>query len=143
MKTTPQTIILIKQFEGFAPKAYKCPAGVLTIGYGHVITSGEPRDISERQANKFLLADVEKVEAAISRLVKVALSRNQFDALVSLVFNIGIGAFSRSSLLKLLNNSDFAAAAAQFTRWVYVNKQPVTGLQNRREAEKSLFLKGI
>lgn len=144
MNASPQAINLIKKWEGFAPKAYLCPAGKLTIGYGHVLKTprgkGEGELIGEREATTLLMADIAKVEAALIKYVRVPLTQNQMDALVSLVFNIGIAAFSRSTLLKLLNNGDYSGAAQQFTRWIYIDKTASNGLLRRREAERELFL---
>ncbi len=139
MKTSQQGINLIKQFEGFSAEAYVCPAGKWTIGYGHVLQDASISELSTDTAEELLKVDIERVEMAILRLVRVKLSQNQFDALVSLIYNIGIGAFSRSILLKKLNKGNFSAAADEFDRWVYVNKAISAGLQSRRKFEKTLF----
>lgn len=133
---------LIKRFEGFMPKEYVCPAGKRTIGYGHVINTGESFDggISKEQAERLLKEDVSASERAIERYVNVPLKHNQFDALVSFVFNVGIAAFSDSTLLEYLNKGDYVSAAGEFPRWCKVNKKGVKGLLNRRIEEMSLFM---
>ena len=130
---------LIKQFESLQLKAYKCSANVWTIGYGHTKNVKEGDRISQDQANCFLMQDLYSVERAIIRLVKVKLNQNQFDALCSLIFNIGISAFNKSTLLAKLNNGDYVGAAEQFRRWNKVNNVVMAGLVRRRQAEEDLF----
>ena len=130
---------LIKQFESLQLKAYKCSANVWTIGYGHTKNVKEGDRISQDQANCFLMQDLYSVEQAIIRLVKVKLNQNQFDALCSLIFNIGISAFNKSTLLAKLNTGDYVGAAEQFRRWNKVNNVVMAGLVRRRQAEEDLF----
>ena len=130
---------LIKQFESLQLKAYKCSANVWTIGYGHTKNVKEGDCISQDQANCFLMQDLYSVERAIIRLVKVKINQNQFDALCSLIFNIGISAFNKSTLLAKLNNGDYVGAAEQFRRWNKVNNVVMAGLVRRRQAEEDLF----
>ena len=130
---------LIKQFESLQLKAYKCSANVWTIGYGHTKNVKEGDRISQDQANCFLMQDLYSVERAIVRLVKVKINQNQFDALCSLIFNIGISAFNKSTLLAKLNNGDYVGAAEQFRRWNKVNNVVTAGLVRRRQAEEDLF----
>lgn len=130
---------LIKQFESLQLKAYKCSANVWTIGYGHTKNVKEGDRISQDQANCFLMQDLYSVERAIVRLVKVKINQNQFDALCSLIFNIGISAFNKSTLLAKLNNGDYVGAAEQFRRWNKVNNVVMAGLVRRRQAEEDLF----
>lgn len=130
---------LIKQFESLQLKAYKCSANVWTIGYGHTKNVKEGDRISQDQANCFLMQDLYSVERAIVRLVKVKLNQNQFDALCSLIFNIGISAFNKSTLLAKLNTGDYVGAAEQFRRWNKVNNVVMAGLVRRRQAEEDLF----
>ena len=99
--------------------------------------------ITKKQSQKWLEEDLKEVEATVNRLVKVSLSVEQFDALVSLVFNIGEGNFSKSTLLKKLNARDYQGAAAEFSRWVYAKKKKFPGLVRRRMEEQAMFLKGI
>lgn len=135
-------IKLIKNFEGCRLEAYKCPAGVWTIGYGH--TGAEVHaglKITQEQANKYLKNDLLIHCNNVSRLVKKPLTQNQFDALVSFEYNVGYGNFASSTMLKLLNQGKYSEAALQFGRWVYANKKVLSGLVKRRQAEKDLFLK--
>lgn len=148
MKISSRGLALIKQFEGFSPTPYLCPAGKWTIGYGHVLnpqvvipTQAGIQTINEQQATNLLRDDVAIAEAAVNRLVKVPLNQNQFDALVSLVFNIGAGAFARSTLLRLLNSNNHQPTTInQFSRWVYGGGKRLAGLEARRKAEAALFL---
>jgi lysozyme len=131
----------IKAFEDFCAKPYLCPADVLTIGYGHAILPGEKfTEITEKEAVELLKKDCAKFIDTINKLVKVALNRNQFDALVSFVFNIGVGAFTKSTLLELLNQGDYVGAANQMPRWNKINGKPSNGLTTSRQLEKCLFL---
>lgn len=132
---------LIKGFESFSALPYRCPAGKLTIGYGHVIQEGEIfTNITQDKATIILKQDCAKAEACINNLVKVPLNQNQFDALVSFVFNIGCDAFRTSTLLFLLNNLRYEDAADEFDKWVYAKGVKLNGLINRREKERDLFL---
>jgi lysozyme len=132
---------LIKRWEGCRTNAYKCPANVWTIGYGHTKTAKPGMMISHSKADDLLLEDLKVFESAVRRLVTVPLNQNQFDALVSFVFNVGEGAFEGSTLLRLLNSGNYKAASAQFGKWVYAGKQVLPGLVARREAEYQLFTK--
>jgi lysozyme len=130
----------IKSWEGCVLGAYRCSAGVLTIGYGHTKTTKANQVITFNEAERLLKLDVQDSVGAVNRLVKVRLSQNQFDALVSFTFNVGIGAFERSTLLKKLNNGDIRGAASEFLRWTRAAGKEVLGLVNRRESERRLFL---
>ena len=142
MKISNAGLKLIKQYEGFCPTPYFCPAGKLTIGYGHVILSGEnfPDEITEENAQILLKQDVSTTEYAINSLVIIVLSQNQFDALVSFVYNVGSKAFEKSTLLRFLNENKLELAAKQFSRWIFANGMVQKGLINRRMAEKLMFL---
>lgn len=140
MEVSDEGITLIEGFETFSPYPYYCPARKLTIGYGHVILPHESfSKITEPEAVILLKKDTSLAQSAISRAVTVPLTQNQFDALVSLVFNIGIGAFTSSTLLKKLNAGDYDGAEEQFGRWVYAGGRKLQGLVNRRTAEALLF----
>lgn len=136
---------LIKRWEGFSARVYLCPAGRRTIGYGHVVRSGEgfPDGISLGEAEDLLISDIRETEQAVGRLVTVPLSQGQFDALVCLAYNIGAGALARSTLLRLLNAGNRAAAALEFSRWAYAGGYKLEGLIKRREEEKALFCQAI
>lgn len=134
---------LIKHFEGFAPIEYICPAGKRTIGYGHVVLADEDfsQGITPAEAEILLLDDVVKAELSVQKVLdKVSLSGNQYDALVSLAFNIGNGAFENSTMFGCLMSGDYIAAAGEFTRWCKVGKRGLSGLLKRRIAEMNLFL---
>jgi lysozyme len=132
---------LVAGFEGLRLAVYKDEAGLDTIGYGHLIKPGESlKVVSITQAEALLDADLQPARAAVSKYVTVPLNANQRAALVSLVFNIGVGAFVASTLLNVLNEYDYQGAAAQFDRWVYAGGKVSKGLQTRRAAEKALFL---
>lgn len=140
MHISERGLNLIKQFEGFSAKAYKCPAGVWTIGYGHT-KNVKPDDlITQYQASELLRFDVLSSEGVINRLVTKTLNQAQFDACVSFVFNVGSGNFQKSTLLKKINAGDYIGAANEFPKWVYANKKKFAGLVKRRQAEKDLFL---
>jgi lysozyme len=142
-KTSQVGIDLIKRWEGLRLKAYRCPAGVWTIGYGHTKGVRADQVITSSMAEALLRQDLVVFEKAVRRLVKVQLTQNQFDALVSFVFNVGEGAFAKSTLLKLLNQGNYQEAANQFDRWIYANRLPLEGLKKRRKAEKKVFLSGM
>lgn len=141
MNISQKGIDLIKNFEGCRLTAYRCPANILTIGYGHTgsdVVTGQK--ITQEQAEKLLKSDLLVHCNNVSRLVKVPLTQNQFDALVSFEFNVGYGNFASSTMLKLLNQKKYREAAAQFDRWIYANRKVLAGLVKRRAAEKTLFL---
>ncbi|MBQ0721122.1 MAG: lysozyme [Gammaproteobacteria bacterium] len=143
----PAGIQLVKDFEGFRSDAYICPAGVLTIGYGHTGHDvGESQCISEARAEELLRADMESACASVERLVSVSLSGNQFAALASFAFNCGAGNLGVSTLLKKLNRGDYDAVPTELGRWVKATdpatgkKRTLAGLVRRRAAEGELWL---
>lgn len=142
MKASGRCKELIKKYEGCRLEAYKCPAGIWTIGYGHTGQDVfEGKIITQQEVDKLFNKDILKFEKAVSRMVKTTINQNQFDALVSFAYNLGIGALQNSTLLKKLNNNDFTGAANEFDRWVYGNnKTKLEGLVRRRKEEKELFL---
>lgn len=147
LNTNQSGIDLIKEYEGEKLKAYLCPAGVWTIGYGH--TQGIKKDsiITKENADLLLKNDLKKFEKVVKNYVKVDLTENQFSALVSFVYNLGEGNFAESTLLKKINKKDFDGASNEFLIW---NKARVggklielKGLTNRRKAESNLFNKSF
>lgn len=141
---TAQCFDLVRHFEGLYLKAYLCPAGVLTIGYGHTgsdVHSGQT--ITDDQANQFLTTDLTHAAAAVDRLVKVAIQSYERDALTSFVFNLGAGSLEQSTLLRDLNANDRTGAAGEFGKWVHATvngvKTTLPGLVKRRTAEAALF----
>ena len=139
MKTSPKGIALIKEFEGLRLKAYKCPGGVWTIGYGHTAGVKPGMVISEAQAEEYLKADLIAYERYLNGL-GLALNQNQFDALVSFIYNVGTGNFSSSTLLrKVRANPQDNSIMDEFLRWVYSKGRVLPGLQRRRLAEMKLY----
>lgn len=135
---------LIKQFEGLRLKSYRCPAGVWTIGYGHTSTTGVPEvregmRISGQEAETILKRDLAQFEGAVTSMVKIRLSENQFDTLVSFAFNCGIAALRRSTLLKRVNAGAFDAVPAELLKWTRADGQELPGLVRRRRAEAALW----
>ena len=146
MKISPRGLELIKDFEGFSSTAYLCPAKIPTIGWGNTfyedgrkVKLGE--QISKTDALKLLEVVANRDFAdKIFPAIKVKVSQSQFDAMVSLAYNIGTGAFLKSTLLKKVNAGDFAGAGEEFLRWNKAGGKEVLGLTRRREREKQLFL---
>lgn len=139
-------INLITSFEDLRLNAYDDGVGVWTIGIGTTIypngTKVKKGDTCTLdQAKSYFAHDLKRFEASVNNLVKVPLSQNQFDALVSLVYNIGQTAFSKSTLLKKLNAKDYVGAADEFPKWNRGGGKVMKGLVRRREAERALFLK--
>lgn len=139
----------IKGWEKFSPVRYFATAderrqGKATIGWGHVIQPWESfnEPMTQAEADALFLKDLSRFERAVRNGVKVPITQNQYDALVSLAFNIGESGFLNSTLLKKLNAGDIDEAANQFMRWVYQNGKVLNGLVNRRYADMNLF-KGV
>jgi len=131
---------LIKSFEGLKLRAYLCPANVRTVGFrstGPHVTPGKV--ITDAQADGLLQDDLDRFEQAVTRLVTVPLTQNQYDALVSFAFNVGISALERSTLLKRVNAKLFDQARAEFGKWNRAGGRPLAGLTRRRAAEAALF----
>lgn len=142
MKLSAAGLNLIKDFEKFTPSKYKDAKGY-SIGYGHYILPGENfSTITQAQALALLAKDVLIAESAINRLVKAPLNQSQFDVLVSLVFNIGSGNFSTSTVLKRINAGDYAGAAAAFAMWNKSDGEVKQNLIDRRAIERAHFLGG-
>lgn len=138
-----QAAELIARHEGMRAEAYRCPAGVWTIGYGHTGEDVYPgRKVSTQQAQEWLEADVRRALAVVDGEMP-GLSDSKRVALTSLVFNIGAGAFRRSTLLRRLRQGENdAVIAAEFRRWVYAGGQRMSGLEKRRDEEAALFCAG-
>lgn len=143
MKTSEKGREIIKEHEGFRSKAYPDPGSSnglpWTIGYGHTRGVRRGMEISHAQGEAFLTEDLKVYEGAVNRLVKVTLSQNQFDALVSFVYNIGEGQFSHSTLLRVLNTGRYDLASQQFSRWNKNDGKVLNGLVRRRAMERALF----
>ncbi|XWK88662.1 MAG: lysozyme [Phormidium sp.] len=151
MKISQNCLELIKKWEGLYLNAYKDPVGIPTIGYGTIrypngqkVRMGDK--ITQQEAEAFLQLECDEVAEKVSKLVSgISLNQNQFDALVSLCYNIGTGAFEDSTLLRELKANNFANAAKEFDRWVKGTQNGVKitlpGLVNRRREERALFEK--
>ena len=144
MKPTENLIQMIKKNEGFSPRITD-DVGHPMIGYGCNLSVAEAKKyegqtISEVEAVSLLLSRLTPVVDLVNKIVKVPLTQNQFDALCDLVYNIGSGAFSKSTLLKKLNGKDYAGAASEFVKWNMAGGKVLSGLTKRREEEKKLFL---
>lgn len=142
MKIGAKGIALIKGFEGFKAAAYLDTGGVPTIGYGTTKGVKLGQTITEAKAEACLKRDVAEAEAAVNGAVKVALTQDQFDALVCFTYNVGAANFRSSTLLKLLNVGKYDQVAAQLLRWNKVNGKVVAGLTRRRTSEGLLFTTG-
>ncbi len=141
MKISNVGIELIKKYEGCKLKAYKCSAGVNTIGWGHTKKVKLNMKINIQKAYEFLLEDIAECEKCINEKVKVELNQNQFDALCSWVFNLGCGNLSKSTLLKLLNKGEYDKIPFEINKWCYAKSVKLAGLVTRREEEAVLFSK--
>ena len=145
MKMTKEGLALIKAHEGCKLTAYKCPADVWTIGYGHTSAAGLPNvkrglRITRQQADALLVDDLKKYEAMVKRNVKVELTDNQFSALVSFTYNVGEGALKQSSLLKAVNSKKFGLVPSRFALWNKGGGHVLAELVRRRADEAALFM---
>lgn len=145
MLVPADAVALVKQWEGFRAKPYRCPAGVPTIGYGSTfyadgrrVTMDDP-PITEEAASALLYAVMTRFAADVDRLVKVPLTAGQRGALISFTFNLGAGALSQSTLLRKLNAGDYEGAANEFQRWNRAGSSILEGLTRRRAAEAAMF----
>ncbi len=139
-RINPDGLRLLKAFEGLRLRAYQDAVGVWTIGYGTTSGVRPGMVITEAQAEALLKRDLARFERAVSDLVNVPLTSDQFSALVTFVYNVGEGALAGSTLLRLLNQRDYQGAADQFLRWDKAGGQSLAGLTRRRRAERALFL---
>ena len=130
---------LIKQFECCKLKAYLCPAGVPTIGYGHTVGVQLGREITQKEANVLLDLDYAYYERQVEDMLKVDVNENQLGALTSFAYNLGVNALKKSTLLKLLNGGDPVSAAKEFDKWTKAGGVTLAGLVKRRAAERALF----
>lgn len=139
MKASDACVQLIKTFEGLSTSAYVCPAGVLTIGYGHTRDVEKGQVITEKRATVLLMEDLASVAEEVTRILGTQVSQNEFDALCSFTFNLGSGSLLKSTLLKKLKAGDRQGAAQEFLKWNKAGGRSLAGLTRRREAEKRLF----
>ena len=143
MHVSDNLIRLLKGWEGYCDKAYKCPAGVWTIGYGHTAGVKEGDSVTPEQADYLLKCDLEQFEAAIWHDVRALdLTQAQFDALVSFAYNVGVGNWQKSTLRKLVLTGQNSEAAGQFECWNKGGGKVLPGLVKRRRAEREMWLFG-
>ena len=139
MNTSMEGVSLIKKFEGCELEAYQCSANVWTIGYGHTKDVEKGDTITKEEAEQMLIDELHEYENYINKYVNVALSQNQFDALVSWVYNLGPANLTASTMLKVLNNGKYEEVPAQMKRWNKAGGKVLDGLVRRREAEALLY----
>lgn len=130
----------VSGWEGKRLTAYQCSAGVWTIGYGHTKGVREGDSCTEEQATAWLIDDIRETQTLLAHYVNVPVSEGEFVALVSLAFNVGVGALMKSKLLRKLNSGDREGAAEEFLDFDLVNGKRLVGLTRRRKAEHDLFL---
>lgn len=145
MKTSDVGVALIKHYEGFYSKPYRCPAGLWTVGYGHLIGNGLNlpdhwnRHFSVEEIDALLRQDLARFERGVQRYIIVPLSQPQFDALVSFSFNLGLGTLQRSTVRQKINRLDFKGAIQSLLRYDKAGSVALKGLTLRRRAEAKLM----
>ena len=139
MKISQEGIALIKKFEGCELEAYKCAAGVLTIGYGHTKGVTESMKITQSEAESMLVEELVEYEKAVLDAVTISIDQCMFDALVSWTYNLGPTNLRSSTMLTVLNKGEYDDVPAQIKRWNKANGKVLDGLIRRREAEALLF----
>lgn len=140
MSAIANALELIKLFEGCRLRAYKCPAGIWTCGWGSTGDDIGPGTVwTQDQADNRLLVDVARFARGVAKLVRVKLTDRQLAALISFAYNCGLRALGGSTLLRLVNAGDFAGASAQFPRWSRGAGKVLPGLVRRRAAERAMF----
>ena len=143
MNVSQNCVELIKYFEGFEDTAYLCPANVWTIGYGRTRNVKEGDRITEAQAERDLLEELEEFKHQVLNSVKVELKQNELDALTSWTYNLGVGNLNSSTLLKKLNAGSKDEVPAEMLRWNKAGGKVLAGLTKRREAEAELWAKEV
>jgi len=146
-KINEEGLAHLKKWEGLRLQAYQDSAGIWTIGYGHTSAAGAPQvqkglKITASQAEAMLARDLGQYEKAVEESVKVGLSDNQFAALVSFCYNVGVSSFKRSTLLKKLNKGNYDSVPQELMKWTRAGGKRLKGLENRRAAEAGLWVKG-
>lgn len=142
METSSKGLELIKQHEGCRLRAYKCPAGVWTVGYGSTRGVNQWTEITRQEAEVRLREDLRTAERTVEkvRYLQSRLTQCQFDALVSFVFNVGSGNFEKSTLRKkVLANPADGSIRDEFLKWIHANGKPLEGLRKRRQDEAELY----
>ena len=139
MNISQEGISLIKKFEGCELEAYKCAAGVWTIGYGHTKDVKEGNSITKEDAESMLVHELQEYCSDVDIAVKVDLKQNEFDSLVSWTYNLGPTNLNSSTMLRVLNEGKHDEVPAQMKRWNKASGQVKEGLVRRREAEALMF----
>lgn len=141
MKINEKGLDLIKSFEGLRLEAYLCPAKVWTIGYGHTKGVKKGMKITKEKADELLMEDLQKFQKGVEKLVSmIKLTDNQFSALVSFAFNLGLRNLKDSTLLKKVSqNPNDETIRNEFMRWIYAGGKPLEGLKRRRKHEADLY----
>jgi len=139
MKISIEGLALIKKFEGLELEAYRCAAGVLTIGYGHTKGVTEGQKITKAEADELLVHELVEYEKAVNDAVTISIDQCMFDALVSWTYNLGPSNLNASTMLKVLNSGDYDGVPEQIKRWNKAGGKVLEGLIRRREAEALLF----
>jgi len=143
LATSAAGVAFVGHHEGLKKTAYRDPVGIVTVCYGHTATARLGQSYSKEACQALLQSDLRAAEAAVRRLVKVPLSQETFDALVSFVFNVGEGNFARSTLLRKLNAGDYVGACRELPKWTLARGRELPGLVTRRNDEMALCLKGL
>jgi len=147
MQASQNAINLIKQFEGCRYHPYRDSVGLWTVGYGHLIgdgkslPSGDNRIFTQEEIDSFLVNDLTRTESGINMLLRVPVTQNQYDALCSFCYNLGVGTFQKSTLLKDINAKMSDAAANDLLKFHFAGGVSQPGLVKRRQAEHDLFIK--
>ena len=140
MKVSDDLLHALKRFEGFRAKAYRCPAGVWTCGYGHTRGVTARTTCNEAKAEEWLRKDLEPIESFLSAIPEVCRTQGRFDACADFCFNLGTGAFKGSTLFKRIQKKESVSAIqAEFLKWVYAGGRPLEGLKTRRRWEAGRF----
>jgi lysozyme len=139
MTPSKQARDIIADFEGCKLKAYLCPANVPTIGYGRTSNVKMGDTCTQEQADAWLQEELDHFGSGVVEMIKVEVNQNQFDALVSFAYNVGLGALKGSTLLRLLNEGKHGECGEQFLRWNKAGGTVLAGLTRRRQAEKAMF----
>ena len=130
----------LRNLEGCRLNMYICAGGKKTIGYGHVVLKGEPYEsITELEAENILIQDILKIQQAVNRLVKVPLKKRQNIALIIFIFNVGAGAFQRSTLRQKINSEEHELVREEMMKWVFAKGKRNQGLVRRREFEANIY----
>ena len=136
MKASDILIDKLKQFEGYRAKAYRCPAGVWTCGYGHTKGVTARTVCDKAKALAWLRSDLAPIESFLSAIPEVTKTQGRFDACADFCFNLGTGAFRGSTLFKLIQKkSSVSIIQAEFLKWIYADGRPMEGLKTRRRWE--------